>query len=299
MGNNKIHAKTIILITVCFLVLASTLTQTTLGVTYTRTAYVELAERNTYQYMGDIDPADIARVSAETQLINATVGGYLSYAIFSLQRVGDPMADLAVRLESCGNDWTDEPNGTVLAVSGPVNAYGLANSSFVDVTFTFAETYQMVAGMKYAIIIFVQSGSTYDDSNHVRVGIDSDAPAYVGERGDYSDAGWTMTDASDLVFEVYVSNVGIDGSGTSSWSSSDTGELIEDFASFIIPISVMLLPAILFVIFFKRTDKWLILIGLAIGTGLGFYFGMIPVWLVFLVAIGLIGLAYSEVRRNG
>lgn len=85
--------------------------------------------------------------------------------------------------------------------------------------------------------------------------------------------------------------------GTSGTGNID--EIIEGLTSFMLPLVVLLLPAVLLMIFTRRTDKWLLLIGLAIGVGLGFYFNLVPVWLVFLVAVGLIGMAYSEVRRNG
>lgn len=82
-----------------------------------------------------------------------------------------------------------------------------------------------------------------------------------------------------------------------TWTTYD--ELIEDFVAFVVPVVIIFLPAILLCFITRRWDKWLILIGLAIGVGLGFYFGMVPLWLVFLVTIGLIGMAYQSVRGGG
>lgn len=76
-------------------------------------------------------------------------------------------------------------------------------------------------------------------------------------------------------------------------------ELIADLVGFVVPIVIVLLPAILLITITRSTDKWILLIGITIGAGLGYFFNLVPVWVVFLVVIGLIGMAYQSVRGGG
>lgn len=74
--------------------------------------------------------------------------------------------------------------------------------------------------------------------------------------------------------------------------------LIGQFINFFIPLVVMLIPAFLLG-YVCRMGKWGYIIGLAIGSGLGVVFvPNFPVWLVFLISLGIIGFAYSEVKRG-
>lgn len=79
--------------------------------------------------------------------------------------------------------------------------------------------------------------------------------------------------------------------GDAEWDAT-----IANFTSFVVPLFVVILPMLLLMLITKSHDKWVILIGITIGVGLGYYFSMVPLWLVFLVTIGLIGMAYQSVR---
>lgn len=80
---------------------------------------------------------------------------------------------------------------------------------------------------------------------------------------------------------------------------SDTELLYDNLVDFFVPIFVMILPALL-LWWLGGRGKWPLLIGLAIGTGLGYVFiAGFPLWLVFLVAIGIIGMAYSDISGGG
>lgn len=87
-------------------------------------------------------------------------------------------------------------------------------------------------------------------------------------------------------------------SGTPNNSNVNVDELANDIADFLIPVIVMLVPAFL-LWWLGGKGKWPILIGLAIGTGLGVYFDLVPMWIAFLVAVGLVGMAYSDVSSGG
>lgn len=101
---------------------------------------------------------------------------------------------------------------------------------------------------------------------------------------------------------IYITCDGATGGYTLPGDFGYTGtsdEFIAAFMQFIVPLLVILLPAILLVVFTRSTDKWILLIGLTIGIGLGYAFGLVPLWLVFLIVIGLIGMAYQSVRGGG
>lgn len=76
------------------------------------------------------------------------------------------------------------------------------------------------------------------------------------------------------------------------------GATFTKFMEFVIPVGIIILPAALLCLITRRVDKWLIIIGVVMGTALGAYFTLVPLWVVFLVTIGLIGMVYSEVRRS-
>lgn len=77
---------------------------------------------------------------------------------------------------------------------------------------------------------------------------------------------------------------------------TNNDDTITTFVNFAVPLLLMLLPACILG-WLTGWSKWPILIGLAIGTGLGVVFvPSFPLWLVVMVALGLAGFAYSEMR---
>lgn len=79
---------------------------------------------------------------------------------------------------------------------------------------------------------------------------------------------------------------------------TDLDGIITSLTGFLVPLLITLMPAFL-LWFLGGRGKWPMLIGLAIGTGLGYVFvAGFPVWLVFLVAVGIIGMAYSDVNSG-
>lgn len=294
MGSRKIPQKfkLMILAVALFSLLAVQVVQ---GQTYAVEDSYAWTNYSNYDGIEDVYPADAGGFG---QTFNASQGGYLYSFRCYLSRASGNDVILRAYLMGTGN-VVSAVNATQYAISNTLDTSDYA-TGYQNYTFEFTGTYELIQYEVYALVVHVESG-TISGANYLRVGVDGTSSTHEGRYVWYNTGAWAVAAAgsTDMVFEIYSQSIsGLDTS-TSGWSTGDTGELIEDFANFIVPIAVMLLPAILFIIFFKRTDKWLILIGLAIGTGLGYYFGMIPVWLVFLVAIGLIGLAYSEVRRNG
>lgn len=84
---------------------------------------------------------------------------------------------------------------------------------------------------------------------------------------------------------------------TPTASSSDgVTNVIDDFVGYLIPLILFLLPALILG-YVSHWQKWLILIGLAIGSGLVYLFlGAQYIWLVILVVIGIGASAYQSSR---
>lgn len=84
-----------------------------------------------------------------------------------------------------------------------------------------------------------------------------------------------------------------------AYDPGSTDELIDTFTGYLIPLILFLLPALILG-WLTHWEKWPILIGLAIGSGLTYLFlGTQYVWLVLLVTIGIGASAYQSTRGPG
>lgn len=83
-----------------------------------------------------------------------------------------------------------------------------------------------------------------------------------------------------------------------SYDTTDTNLVINTFVGYLIPLLLFLIPALILG-WLTRWQKWPILIGLAIGSGLTYLFlGTQYVWLVLLVTIGIGASAYQSSRGS-
>lgn len=162
--------------------------------------------------------------------------------------------------------------------------------------FNFSGTYQITIGLQYAFAIECTSMDAVSYSTYVTFK-ESSTDTYTGNSFIYSDSAWSVYDPTfDLEFTVYGE---ASPQSTSPISTDDLPDLYNSFVNFLVPVLVMTLPAML-LWWLGGRGKWPLLIGLAIGTGLGYVFiAGFPLWLVFLVAIGIIGMAYSDVSGGG
>lgn len=105
-----------------------------------------------------------------------------------------------------------------------------------------------------------------------------------------NNANWVMVDA------LYVGEQDASDVVPTSDSIDDT---ITNLSNWFINLAVLLIPAAFLGIFCKM-GKWGFIIGLAVGAGLGFAFlTTFPLWLLVLIAVGELGLAYQTVSRGG
>lgn len=248
---------------------------------------------------------------AEVFVCNTT--GLLENASLLLRKVGTPTGDIQVYLANV--------SGTVSVDAAPAYALTSATSAldvatlstgYAWINFTF-DPIMIYADSVYAICLeagILTDPATIDSANRLEwsYGI---APA--GQQGNmahnqavvYPFQNWHFLNTNDYEMIVYV-DADYMGGGTPTpvpssvpGSSGYVNYLIEQLIDFFIPLVIMLIPAFLLG-FVCRMGKWGYLIGLAIGAGLGYTFiPGFPVWLIFLVSLGIIGFAYSEVKRGG
>lgn len=272
--------------------------------TFTVTAdysFSQLSDLNSGLPLLTQHPSATTLRSGVTQTFNASVGGYLWNVTIVMWKYG-PSANavIGMQLQGTGNDLNADPNGTILETSTTTyNAFDLARDVQTNYTFQFSGTYTLQQYQAYALTVTIDSQTMQDADNHTRTGRDTSASTDEGYSGFFRDSAWDgPAEDGDLIYEVKVVN-NFGGGGGTDYTFSTWDGTINSFINFMVPLIILLLPAILLMFLTRRTDKWLLIIGLAIGAGLGYYFGMVPLWLVFLVVIGLIGMAYQSVRGGG
>lgn len=226
--------------------------------------------------------------------------GYLANATFSMYRVGSPQGYINCSLQGVAPYY---PNGTVYALSDTeIYAYDL-DTSPQNVTFNFPDIdYLMTAGETYTICVQWVNLTNVDASNYVRIGRDDNGGA--GQEGyhgalDNSPYAWGAGNSDiDMIFELTGFE---DEGGPEEETPTSTGiELdgaIEDFVAVAVPVGIIMLPLGLWIWLGKREpSKWIVLILLTIGIGLGVLYAGLPTWLIVLLAVGLVGLAYSDIK---
>lgn len=304
--NNHLLKKTSLLLATVAIV-AAMMVAPSHAYTYTEVAGYDFAASGAESAADHIlrtHPTADAANSAVSQTFNVSTSTYLASITIGMSALGTNTLEIGMRLEGCGNNLNADPNGTVYETS--TNTYGTddieGGGVIHNYTFTFSQTYYMAANTKYAIVIYAVSGSGPDANNCIHVFRDTTAPTDEGYANHYQSSAWSGPyGTEDFVYSV----IGVDvfGGGSSgglpAYEAGDYDTLIENFVSFVVPIAITLIPVILLIAITKSTDKWVILIGLTIGVGLGYFFGVVPIWLVFLVTIGLIGMAYQSVRGGG
>lgn len=167
-------------------------------------------------------------------------------------------------------------------------------SDMTSFDFDFGSDVDLVSGNSYFVAVVVNGSTTGIARWH-----DGLAAAARASGAD----GWgdTWTAGTMILHYVYTDDELGGGAPYTPPGTIDTttyDSIISGFVTFMVPLIVILLPAFLLCFITRKVDKWLLLIGLAIGAGLGYYLmpTYVPLWLVFLITIGLIGMAYQSVR---
>lgn len=293
MKNQKIIPFVIILA-----ILLSTIVPYVSAVTITEGAPNVSITPSSWGGMTAVYPSSTGAVSAHAQSFNVTTAGYLAYATVNLvQHTGSPVGVFAAEIR----DLT--PDGTLLIGStNTIDFESLPLESAADEnqTFYFGSLLSLEVSHMYWLVIYIDSKTTLDASNFPAIAYRGASDSYsTGSQKIQADSTWN-NQGYDMQFAVYVSDTwGLSPTASPSASSeTDLETIIRQLTNFIVPLLVMLLPAFL-LWWFGGRGKWPLLIGLAIGTGLAYMFiPGFPVWLVFLVSIGIIGMAYSDVSSG-
>lgn len=168
--------------------------------------------------------------------------------------------------------------------------------------YTVNITSTLLATGYYTVAIWCDQdahGTIYDmdTTRYIRVGYDTTSSShegnYVVETFGAYDGG-----ANDVIFTLWGDDEAAPTSSPTSPATGDdaTNALIDTFTDYLIPLILFLLPAMILG-WLTHWEKWPILIGLAIGSGLTYLFlGTDYLWLVILVVIGIGASAYQSTR---
>lgn len=272
----------------------------------------------TYWGAGDIastiktaHPSASADKSAAAQTFEVATHGYLKSISLQMYKTGSPVGNISVRVTAITDTYgtNSTPSETFLETSYDyVSAASLGTSSGgTTVSFSFNGTLEMSVGEHYALYAVFTDVTTLNASNYVTVNGLS-AHAYGGEPSGYTLGAWAVYATLDVVFAVYGTDVSAPTpaptatpaplpTGGLNVDTSDADAVVDALIGYGVPVVVMLLPTI-FIWLIGGRGKWPMLIGIAIGTGIGYLFGLVPPWLVFLVSIGEVGMAYQSVRSG-
>lgn len=226
----------------------------------------------------------------------------------SLAPVGLLAVDLCYHDGSLGTSSTP---GAVITTSNMTYDTSALTSTYVWANFTFASNTTLTASTAYVAKLYFQSATTlYNPDYRLGFGIDASSPTLLGNNGDdYLSATPVAQSGYDAIIRVYGTNYTAPAEEEEEtptlpteggYDYTDQDSVINAVAGFLLPLILILLPPALLCLITRRVDKWLIIIGLTIGSALLYLFlGTQYLWLVFLIVIGLVGMAYQSVRGGG
>lgn len=180
-------------------------------------------------------------------------------------------------------------NGT--RVENSTQNFDLSTLSEDDwVTFNFSSTSLLSNGVTY--YIGLMNNNSLVSSFRVLSDTHGDGPFKV-----IIGSAWTATGSGVLpCYYVYTEDGELPTSTPGVAGTSTTDELISTLTNWLIPLIMFLLPGLILG-WLTHWEKWPILIGLAIGSGLVYLFlGTEYIWLVILVVIGIGASAYQSSR---
>lgn len=252
-----------------------------------------------------VHPSSSADFSAVDETFNSSYTGRLTLLRVGVGKAsGTPSMHMTAYIYGCDNLLNANPNATILATSNTIvvtpNSTYASTPKYDIVDFTFDGTYTLTAGTKYAWVVVVTSVESAGTIGVAGKGSNQ----YEGYSSVYYSSTWNGPyNDNDNAFEVYVDTDAVATPGPlptgGSYDTSNTNAVINTLMGYLVPLLLWLLPAG-FLGWLTHWEKWPMLIGLAIGGGLCYLFlGTQYVWMVFIVTIGLIGMAYQSVRGGG
>lgn len=244
-------------------------------------------------------PSSTTNPSMQGESFNVTTSGYITGLAARMSKANNPTGYLTAEIwnNDSGTYGTNMvPTGAPIATSTSID---IATIGAVTATYTFSfsgsGTEYLEIGHTYVFTIKAETDSVLNGTEFIGI---ENTVAWEGNSVTYHDSAYYI-ETGDLWFTI-TGNTEAPGATPAATSSGIIidNTLYEAIIDFLTPVFIMLVPSFL-LWYLGGKGKWPLLIGLAIGTGLGFVFGLVPIWLVFLVAVGLIGMAYSDVSSGG
>lgn len=180
-------------------------------------------------------------------------------------------------------------NATVFAESSTFYpTASLPPTVFTTISFYFNQTYQLVTGQTYAWWVY-NYNATINDANYPAIQNGGSGSSYGGVENYFENSAWVQASGYDLWFYVYGNEETSETTPTPPidyWYDDDD---VTGLMSYLAIILLVAIPMYLFAIPLKMGANGAV-IGLGVGAGLGYLIFplLMPIWLVFLISIGII-----------
>lgn len=217
---------------------------------------------------------------------------YLVQASFYLRDGGSASGSVKAGVYN----WTNTTSPQFLEnSSNTCDLSALEDGVYTWFNFSFANTTLLNSACQYLFYIWPSGGP----ASMFRIGTASGGGIYS----------WTNTPSpqwtdggsgAQFMLKVYTTAVSGGGSYTPPVEPSgvDVGDTISSLMWWFIYLVVMLAPA-WFLGGYLKMGKWGFLMGLAIGSGIGYAFlSGFPLWLLLLVSVGEVGMFYVDVQKG-
>lgn len=241
--------------------------------------------------------------SAFFQNFAITTPTYITRAVVTAGKAGAPTGYLVAEIRGTNDSYlTGIPTGSLYATSNQLDFSDVTGTNDLhSFSFPYNSSAHWFEAGNYSLVVYIY-GVVDASANWIESLYDNTASGYSGSAGEYYSSAWAVGTTHDIPFYLYgdltaVETPGPLPTGGLNVDTSDADEVMEALIGYGVPVVVMLLPMI-FIWLVGGRGKWPMLLGISIGTGIGYLFGLVPVWLVFMVSIGVVGFAYQSVRSG-
>lgn len=257
-------------------------------------AFYDLAnnDSNAFLYVEYPTSTAVKGAVGNSFLVNGT--RYVTALTVEIVRVGSP--DFTLKAAICAasaqagtNVEPDAMPPTVLAQSDNYFTSMSISTSITEYTFTFNQTYALTDGVYYCWFVYVDDYVFADAANCVKVQFDSSSSYGDGNYIYDSSSAWAHNNTYDTAFYLYGN---VEAASSGSGGSDDSGwwddAYLAQLGTYIVTFVIILLPSIVLGLLFHM-GKWGYIIGIIIGSGLGYILfpTVVPLWIVFLVGTGV------------
>lgn len=226
-------------------------------------------------------------------VFNVDQTGYLTEVRVHMKRQGSPDASIGCKVftQYFAEDYPYNGSSVLVETSTTTIEAGSLSTVETEYTFEFSQTSALTSGNMYSFFIYTIEATLIDSSNYYKLYYESltDYEAYVYTWYNPTPA-WATYPTSALLFNVYANVESLAGGGGEEeyWWTEET---IGNFVNLVVILVIVLIPSVILGKLFKL-GTYGYATGIVIGAAIGyiFYPSIVPIWLVFAVLIGIIGL---------